>query len=63
MLAALALANSTKTKKAWAQFLDFCDKMEFYPMEAYGQDIATWFVFRSEQTSSPNMLEADLKAI
>ena len=32
-------------------------------MEASGQDIATWLVFRSEQTSSPNMLEADLKTI
>ena len=32
-------------------------------MEASGQDIATWLVFRSEQTSSPNVLEANLKVI
>ena len=32
-------------------------------MEPSGQNIATWLVFRSEQTSSPNMLEANLKAI
>ena len=32
-------------------------------MEALGQELATWLVFRSEQTSSPNMLEADLKAV
>ena len=65
MLAGLALANSTKSNygKPWAWFLDFCDKMGYNPMEASGQDIATWLVFRSEQTSSPNMLEADLKAI
>ena len=32
-------------------------------MEASGQELATWLVFRAEQTSSPNMLEADLKAV
>ena len=32
-------------------------------MEASGQELATWLVFRSEQTSSPNMLESDMKAI
>ena len=32
-------------------------------MEASGQELATWLVFRSEQTSSPNMLEANLKAV
>ena len=32
-------------------------------MEALGQELATWLVFRSEQTSSPNMLEANLKAV
>ena len=65
MLTALALATSTKTNygKAWARFLDLCDKMGYNPMEASGQDIATWIVFRSEQTSSPNMLEADLKVV
>ena len=65
MLAAWALTDSTKTNygKAWAWFLDFCDKMGYNPMEASGQDIATWLVFRSEQTSSPNVLEANLKVI
>ena len=65
MLTASALANSTKSNygKAWAWYLDFCDKMGLDPMEASGQDIATWLVYRSEQTSSPNMLEADLKVI
>ena len=32
-------------------------------MEASGQDLATWLVFRSEQTSSPNILESYLKAV
>ena len=61
MLAASALASSTKTNygKAWARFLDFCDKVGYDPMEASGQEIATWLVLRSEQTSSPNMLEAE----
>ena len=65
MLAASALATSTKTNygKAWAWFLDFCDKIGYNPMKASGQDIATWIVFRSEQTSSQNMLEADLKVV
>ena len=63
MLAASALANSTKTNKAWARFLDFCEEMGYNPMETSSPDIATWLVFRSEQTSSPNMLEANLKVI
>ena len=65
MLAASALASSTKANygKAWGRFLYFCDKMGYDPMEASGQDLATWLVFRSEQTSSPNMLESDLKAV
>ena len=65
VLAASALADSTQSNysKAWARFLDFCDKMGYNPMEASGKDIALWLVFRAEQTSSPNVLEADLKAI
>ena len=65
MLAATALANSTKDNygKAWGQYLQFCDKMGLNPMEASGRDIATWLVYRSEQTSSPNMIEANLKAV
>ena len=65
MLATSALTTSTKTNygKGWALFLGFCDKMGYNPMEASGQDLATWVVFRSEQTSSPNMLEFNLKAV
>ena len=65
MLAALALASSTKANygKAWGRFLYFCDEMGYDPMETSGWDLATWVVFRSEQTSSPNMLESDLKAV
>ena len=65
LLAASALATTTKNSygKAWGRFRYFCDKMGYNPMEALGQELATWLVFRSEQTSSPNMLEADLKAV
>ena len=31
-------------------------------MEASGPDIATWLVYRNEQTTSPNMVEVDLNA-
>ena len=37
--------------------------MGLNPIEASGWDIANWLVYRSEQTSSPNVLENDLKAI
>ena len=65
LLAASALASTTKTSygKAWGWFLDFCDKMGYNSMEALGQELATWLVFRSEQTSSRNVLEANLKAV
>ena len=65
MLAASALTSTTKVNygKAWARFLYFCDKMGYNPMEASGQELATWLVFRAKQTSSPNMLESDLKAV
>ena len=65
MLEASALVDSTKTNygKAWARFLDFCDKMGYDPREASGTDLALWLMFRAEQTSSPNVLEADLKVI
>ena len=32
-------------------------------MEVSGVELATWLVFRAEQTSSPNMLESDLKTV
>ena len=65
LLAAITLAKSTKGYygKAWGRFEQFCDQMGLNPMEASGWDIASWLVCRSEQTSSPNMLESDLKAI
>ena len=65
MLAASTLANFTKGKygKEWAWYLDFCNKMGLDPMEVSGRDIATWLLFKSEQTYSQNMLEADLKVI
>ena len=49
LLAALALATTTKSSygKAWGRFQYFCDKMGLNPMEALGQDLATWIVFRS----------------
>ena len=54
LLAALALASTTKNSygKAWGRFQYFCDKMGYNPMEALGQEFATWLVFRAEQTSS-----------
>ena len=63
-MAASALASTTKNiyGKAWGEFRYFCDKMGYNPMEASGQELATWSVFRAKQTSSANMLEADLKA-
>ena len=33
------------------------------PMKATGPEVATWLVFRSEQTTSPNMVEANLNAV
>ena len=33
------------------------------PMEASGPDVATWLVFRPVQTTSPNIVEADLNAV
>ena len=57
MLAASALASTTQVNygKAWARFFYFCDKIGYNPMEALGQDLPTWLVFRTEQTSSPNI--------
>ena len=65
LLAALALASSTKSNygKAWVCFLDFCNLMGYNPMETSGQDIANWLVYRSERTKSPNVLENDFKVI
>ena len=32
-------------------------------MEVSGPELATWLVYRAEQTSSPNVLESELKSI
>ena len=65
LLAALALASSTKSNygKAWVRFLNFCNLMGYNPMETSGQDIANWLIYRSERTKSPNVSESNLKVI
>ena len=64
-LAASALAPSTKSnyRRARGRFQTYYENMGIDPMGASGLDIATWLVYRSEQTSSSNMIEADLKAV
>ena len=64
LLAALSLANSTKSNygKAWVCFLNFCNSRGYNPMETSSQDIANWLVYRSEHTKSPNVLEGNFKA-
>ena len=59
MLAASALANSTKGNygKAWGRYLQFCDKKGLNPIEATGLEVASWLVFKSEQTTSPNKVK------
>ena len=37
--------------------------MGYNPMEVSGPELATWLVHRTEQTSSPNVLESDLKSV
>ena len=65
LLASTALTNSTKENcgKAWGRFQQFCDPMGLNPIEVSGWDIVNWLVYRSKQTSSPNVLENNLKAI
>ena len=64
-LAATALAPSTKDNygRAWGHFKTFCSTVGFDPLEVSVPEIATWLVHRAEQTSSPNVLESDLKSI
>ena len=64
-LAATALATTTKANygRAWGRLLGFCAKMGFNPMEVSGLELASWLVYRAEQTSSPNVLESDLKSV
>ena len=64
-LAPSALATSTKSNQGhdWGRFQTYCESKGLDPMEASGPDIATWLVFRSEQTTSPNMVEVDLNTV
>ena len=64
-LAATALAPTTNDRygRAWGHFKAFCSTNGFDPFEASGPVVATWLVCRAEQTSSPNVLESDLKSI
>ena len=64
-LAATALAPTTTDRygRAWGRFKAFCSTMGFDPLEASGPVVATWLVYRAEQTSSPNVLESELKSI
>ena len=60
---ALALTTNDRYGRAWGRFKAFCSTMGFDPLEASGPVVATWLVYRAEQTSSPNVLESDLKSI
>ena len=64
-LAATALAPTTSDRygRAWGRFKAFCSKNKFDPMMATGPVVATWLVCRAEETTSPNVLESDLKSI
>merc|ERR1711867_365296 len=64
-LAATALAPTTTDRygRAWGQFKAFCSKNKFDPLKATGPVVATWLVCRAEETTSPNVLESDLKSI
>ena len=64
-LAARALAPSIKDNygRAWGHFKTFCSTLGYNPMEVSGTELATWLVHRAEQTSSPNVLESELKSI
>ena len=63
-LAASALVPSTKSNygRAWDRFQTYCENMGLNPMEAFGPDVATELIYRSEQTTSPNMV-ANLSAV
>ena len=64
-LAAMALAPTTNNRygRAWGRFKDFCSKMGFDPFEASGPIVAAWVAYRAEETTSPNVLEMDLKSV
>ena len=65
ILAASALAPSTKSNygQAWGRFHTYCENMGLDPTEASEPDVATWGVLRCEQTTSLNMIEANLNAV
>ena len=64
-LAAMALAQSTSEAygRAWGHFMGYCSQMGFDPLKASGPVVATWVAHRAEETSSPNVLEQDLKSV
>merc|ERR1712240_545243 len=64
-LAATALAPTTNDRygRAWVRFKNFCSANNFDPLSAEGPVVATWIVSRAEETTSPNVLESDLKSI
>ena len=64
-LEATALAPTTNDRygRAWGRFKPFCSNMGFDPFEASGPILATWVAYRAEETSSPNVLESDLKSV
>ena len=64
-MAATALAPTTSDRygRAWGRFKTFCSKNKFDPLKATGPIVATWLVCRAEETTSPNVLESDLKSI
>ena len=45
------------------QVKSFCEKIGTHTTEASRPDITTWVVYRSEQTSSLNMVEANVIAV
>ena len=64
-LAADSYASSTSGAygKSWTKFTDFCSKHGVDPWTATDMDVCLFVVARSEETASPNVVEADLKAV
>ena len=64
-LAADSYASSTSGAygKSWNKFANFCSKHGVDPWTATDMDVCFFVVARSEETASPNVVEADLKAV
>ena len=64
-LAASAYASSTSGAygKSWTKFVNFCSKHGVDPWTAIDMDFCLFVIARSEETASPNVVEADLKAV